>query len=44
MVPFESARRSAANLTRVARHFVEGDGHTATQAMLEQMAQVLAQV
>ena len=43
MVPFEAARRSAENLTQVTRHFIEGNGHIATDAMLEDMTKVLAQ-
>ena len=43
MVPFEAARRSAEQLTQVTRHFIEGDGHIATDAMLEDMTKILAQ-
>ena len=42
MVPFEAARHSAEQLTQVTRHFIEGDGHIATDAMLEDMTKVLA--
>ena len=43
MVPLEAARRSAENLTQVTRHFIEGDGHIATEAMLKEMTAVLTQ-
>lgn len=42
MVPFEAARRSAEQLTQVTRLFIKGNGHIATNVMLEDMTAVLA--
>ncbi len=42
MVPFEAARRVADGLPHVARHFIKGAGHMATDAVLKDMAVVLA--
>ena len=43
MVPFEAARRSSEGLPHVERHFIEGDGHMPTYAMLKEMTAVLVQ-
>lgn len=42
MVPFEAARQSADHLTGVVRHFVKEARHIPTDAMLRDMATVLA--
>lgn len=42
MVPFEAARRSAEHLPNATRHFLEGDAHMPTDAVLQAMAAILA--
>ena len=41
MVPFEAARRTADRLTDAVRHFITGDEHMPTDAMLKEMTAVL---
>ena len=43
MVPFEAARRSADGLPDATRHDVKGNAHMASDAMLKDMASLLAQ-
>ena len=42
MVPFEAVRRSAEHLQQITRHFVKGDAHIASEAMLKEMTAILA--
>ena len=42
MVPFEAARRSAESLPKVTRHFIQGEGHILTNALLKDMTAVIA--
>lgn len=43
MIPFEAARRSADGMPNAVRHDVKGTAHVASDAMLKDMAEILAQ-